>query len=392
MKILNLAWKYLRYIDQAVYSLSTLLLSVLAPFFFSIGQAAEVLYLISYLLLFLAGTTAFFVTPILSIYDESNELVSKIFRIFSVLILFVFFVTFIIGNILVIEDIFFFYFAYSFCVLELLRRIFIRKNYNNYSFILSIGMFVLILISYCLAYINQNEFWKILFYFILCLISIGVYFYFKKIDCNVQIDNIFLKKILKNGIYSLGSFFVMWCATQGIFVVFYEEIDNIVFVEQKLIFSILGFFNIIMIVQENKYQPLYSKSVIENNKKILQSYDKYVNYESYILLIFCFLLFFIFLFFDYQFYISFFIFTIYRFLMGISKSKVYFLRAINGFRFLLISNIVALSVIALVYFIDGLRYFNFYQIPLYFLIHSFVFLIIVTYFRNRGFYAKHWDI
>ncbi|VXA81322.1 membrane hypothetical protein [Acinetobacter sp. 8I-beige] len=392
MKILNLAWKYLRYIDQAVYSLSTLLLSVLAPFFFSVGQSAEVLYLISYLLLFLAGTTAFFVTPILSIHDESNVLVSKIFRIFSALILFVFILTFIVGNILIIKNIFFFYFAYSFCVLELLRRIFIRKNYNNYSFILSVGVLVLILISYFLSNIIHNDFWEILFYFILFLTSIGVYFYFKEIDCNVEISNIFLKNFLRNGIHSLGSFIVMWCATQGVFVVFYGSIDNAIFVEQKLIFSVLGFFNIIMIVQENKYQPLYSKSVAEGNMEILQSYDKHVNHESYILLTFCFLLFFIFYFFNYKFYISFFIFAIYRFLMGISKSKVYFLRAIGRFEFLLISNIVALSVIAVVYFVGGLNYFNFYQIPLYFLIHSLVFLIIVTYFRNRGFYAKHWDI
>ena len=108
MKILNLVWKYLRYIDQAIYSLSTLLLSVLAPFFFSVDQAAEVLYLISFLLLFLAGTTAFFVTPILSIHDESNELVSKIFRIFSIFIIFIFFITFILKNIFVIENIYFF--------------------------------------------------------------------------------------------------------------------------------------------------------------------------------------------------------------------------------------------------------------------------------------------
>ena len=392
MKILNLAWKYLNYIDQAVYSLSTLLLSVLAPFFFSVGKAAEVLYLISYLLLFLAATTAFFVTPILSIHDESNELVSKIFRIFSALILIVFLVTLIVGNIFIIEDIFFFYFAYSFCVLELLRRIFIRKNYNNYSLMLSVGMLLLILISYILCSITKIDFWEISFYFILFLTSMGGYFYFKTIDCNVGISNIFFKNILRNGFYSLGSFLVMWCATQGIFVVFYGDVDNTVFVEQKLIFSVLGFFNIIMIVQENKYQPLYSKSIVDSNVKILKSYDKRVNYESYILLIFCFLLFFVFLILDYKFYISFLIFAIYRFLMGISKSKVYFLRAIGKFEFLLISNIVALSVIAIVYFIGGLSYFDFYQIPLYFLIHSLVFLIIVTYFRNRDYYAKHWNI
>ena len=292
MKILNLALKYIKYIDQAIYSLSTLLLSVLAPFFFSVDRAAEILYLISFLLLFLAGTTAFFVTPILSIHDESNELVSKIFKTFSIFILSIFFITLLLSNIVFVRNIFFFYFAYSFCYLELLRRIFIRKNYNNYSFILSIGMLVLILISYFLSSIIQIDFWEILFYFSFLLVSSGVYFYFKNINCNVVFDNTFLKKIFRNGFLSLGSFAVMWCATQGVFVVFYNDMDNAIFVEQKLIFSLLGFFNIIMIVQENKYQPLYSKSIADSNLQLLEKYDKSVNYESYILLVFCFLWFF----------------------------------------------------------------------------------------------------
>ena len=78
--------------------------------------------------------------------------------------------------------------------------------------------------------------------------------------------------------------------------------------------------------------------------------------------------------------------------MGISKKRIYFVRAIGKFEYLLASNMIALGIIAIIYFIGGLNYFDIYQIPLYFLIHSLIFLIIVTYFRNRGFHAKHWDI
>lgn len=253
-------------------------------------------------------------------------------------------------------------------------------------------MLVFILLSYFLSSIIQIDFWEILFYFNFFLVSSGVYFYFKNIDCDVIFDNIFLKNIFRNGFLSLGSFAVMWCATQGVFVVFYNDMDNAIFVEQKLIFSVLGFFNIIMIVQENKYQPLYSKSIADSNLQLLEKYDKSVNYESYILFVFCFLFFVGFFILDYSFYLSFFIFALYRFLMGISKKRIYFVRAIGKFEYLLASNIVALGVIAIIYFIGGLSYFDIYQIPLYFLIHSLIFLIIVTYFRNRGFYAKHWDI
>ena len=173
---------------------------------------------------------------------------------------------------------------------------------------MSMGTFLFIVISYILYKITQIQFWKILFYSIAFLTAFGMYFYFKNIDCKFKINKNFLINIYRNGFYSLGSFLIMWCATQGVFVVFYGDIDDTAFVEQKLLFSVLGFFNIIMIVQENKYQPLYAKSIVNSNIEILNNYDKAVNRESYILLFFCSLIVVIFYISGYEFYISFFIF------------------------------------------------------------------------------------
>jgi len=392
MNILSIFSKYFRYFDQALYSLSTLLLSILAPLFFFKDKAAEILYLISFLLLFLASVTAFFVTPILSIYDESNNLVSKIFKLFFYVLIFCFLTVFSLEILLGIKNIYFFYFSFLFCTIELLRRIFIRKEFYVYSFLLSSGMFILFPLAYFISSYYFFDFWELLFYLSFFLALLGSLIYKKNISVRVTLDKIFLNKILEIGFFSIGSFFLMWCATQGIFVVFYNDLDHSVFVEQKVIFSILGFFNIIMIVQENKYQPLYAKAVGDTNIGKLKQYDKSVNFESYMLFFLCSIIFLLLYFMEYSYYISFFIFSLYRFFLSISKINIYYIRAIGKFKYLLLANFIALFFVLIIYILDFLVVFNHYQIPLYFLIHSFVFFIVTYLFRSREFYAKHWNI
>ena len=162
MNVLSIYSKYFRYFDQAIYSLSTLLLSILAPLFFFEDKAAEILYLISFLLLFLAGITAFFVTPILSIHDDSNNLVSKIFKLFSCVFVFGFLTVFSLKIFLNIENVYFYYFCFLFCAIELLRRIFIRKDFDVYSFFLSSGMFVLFPLAYFISSSYIFNFWSYL--------------------------------------------------------------------------------------------------------------------------------------------------------------------------------------------------------------------------------------
>lgn len=392
MKILSVCSKYFRYIDQAIYSLSTLLLSILAPLFFFEAKAAEILYLISFLLLFLASVTAFFVTPILSIHDDSNTLVSRIVRLFSYVLIFCFLTVFSLKILLDIKNIYFYYFSFLFCTIELLRRIFIRKDFYVYSFFLSSGMFILFPSAYFISSFYLFDFWEVLFFISFFLVFLGYLFYKKNIDVRVTLDKSFLNKIFEIGFFSIGSFFLMWCATQGIFVVFYNGLEHAVFVEQKVIFSILGFFNIIMIVQENKYQPLYAKAVGDNNISKLKNYDKSVNFESYMLFFLCFIIFLLLYFMKYSYYISFFIFALYRFFLSVSKINIYYIRAVGKFKYLLLANLIALLVVLIVYILNFLVVFNHYQIPLYFLIHSFVFLIVTYLFRSREFYAKHWNI
>ncbi|WP_180108598.1 hypothetical protein [Acinetobacter sp. YH12147] len=392
MNILNIFSKYFRYFDQAIYSLATLLLSILAPLFFFEDKAAEILYLISFLLLFLAGTTAFFVTPILSIYDDSNSLVSKVFRLFSYVLIFGFLIVFSLSDLLDIKNIYFYYFSFMFCAIELLRRIFIRKDFNVYSFYLSSGMFVIFLLAYFISSFYFFDFWMVLFYLSFFLALFGFFIYKKNVAVKVSLDKSFLNRVFEIGFISMGSFFLMWCVTQGIFVVFYNGLEHAVFVEQKVIFSVLGFFNIVMVVQENKYQPLYAKAVVGSDVFKIRSYDRSVNFEGYALLFICFILFILFYFMKYSFYISFFIFALYRFFLSISKINVYYIRAIGKFKYLLLANMIALLVTFVVYLLGFLVVFYNYQIPLYFLIHSSVFLITTYFFRSRDFYAKHWNI
>ncbi|RSN75492.1 hypothetical protein [Acinetobacter haemolyticus] len=392
MNVLSIFSKYFRYFDQAIYSLSTLLLSILAPLFFFEDKAAEILYLISFLLLFLAGITAFFVTPILSLHDDSNNLVSKIFKLFSCVFVFGFLTVFSLKIFLDIENIYFYYFCFLFCAIELLRRIFIRKDFYVYSFFLSSGMFVLFPLAYFISSSYIFNFWEVLFYLSFFLALLGFFIYKKNVAVKVSLDKSFLNRVFEIGFISMGSFFLMWCATQGIFVVFYNGLEHAIFVEQKVIFSVLGFFNIVMVVQENKYQPLYAKAVVDGDIFEVRNYDRSVNFEGYALLFFCFILFILFYFMKYSFYISFFIFALYRFFLSVSKINVYYIRAIGKFKYLLLANMIALLVIFIVYLLDCLVVFYNYQIPLYFLIHSLVFLITTYFFRSREFYAKHWNI
>lgn len=392
MNIVEIFTKYFRYLDQAIYSISTLLLSILAPLFFSKEQSAEILYLISFLLLFLAGVSAFFITPILSLHDDSNNLVSKMVKLFLYVAIFITLAIFFSKILFNIQNIYFYYFSLLFCNIELLRRIFIIKNFHIFSFFLSCSMFILIPLTYFITSQYIFNFWKVLFYFSIPIIILGYYFFKKNIGSKVILDKKFLNKIFKIGFFSIGSFVVMWCATQGIFVVFYEILDNSVFVEQKLIFSVLGFFNVVMIVQENKYQPLYAKAIVNNDLVQIKHYNKAVNIESYLLLLVCIICFFIFYVLDYSFYLAFLIFSIYRFLMSISKSNIYCIRAIGKFKYLVGANLIALFIIYTLFLFKLLNVFGNYQIPLYFSIHAFIFFILTYYLKNRGFYAKHWNI
>lgn len=389
-KIINS--KYFRYIDQAFYSVSTLLLSVLAPLCLMESDAAEVLYLISFLLLCLSLTTAFFVTPIITINDDSNETISRIFIIFVGILVFLFSTTFVLNKIVDLKNLLFFYFVYLFCSLEFFRRVFIRKNLHKFSFFISMGMFFLIPLSYFFVFFYKTDIWLSLSLSLAFLFFCSVAFLASFISFKVNLNLEFIKKIFRIGLVSVGSFFVMWCSTQGVFVILYDHISHNVFIEQKLIFSILGFFNIIMLVQENKYQPLYSKAISSMDFSNIKKYDLSVNLESYIFLFLGILFFTFFWLLNFSFYLSFLLFTVFRFLMAISKSKVYYIRAIGRFEYLLYSNLIALILLLFIYIFGWFSAFKEYQIPMYFVTHAFVFWILTNLWKKRGSNEKYWVV
>lgn len=387
MNIILKTKKYLKYIDQGIYSLSTLLLSLLAPLFFSDQVSAEILYLISFLLLFLAATSAIFVTQILSTHDEDGFLLSKIFTIFVWTSILAFTATFLLDSLFTISYIYFFYFSYVFCTVDFLRRLFIRQRKDNCSLYLSVFSLITIPLSYFVASTFNMELWKTAFILLSLIVSPFYYIYFKLFWIKPTFESSFTIKFIKNAILALLSFGIAWAATQGIFVILYDQVGNTIFVKQKIIFSILGFFNVIMIVQENKYQPLYSHALKTGLTDSVIHLDKSVNLESHLLLILCLFISMIFYVVDSDLFLSFFIFSIYRYIFGLSKKYVYYLRADDKYQFLVISNLLSVLSLGGIYLIIG-KYLNTdIVIPLFFIIHSSVFLMTISFLKSRSYYA-----
>lgn len=392
MNIVRILKKFSKYIDQGFYSLCTLLLSLLAPVFFSNQESAEILYLISFLLLFMAATTAIFTTQMLSIYDKDNQVVEKIFRMFIGTSLIVYLITLVWHITIGLENPFFFYFAYLFCTIDFFRRMFIRQGKDNWSLYLSTSCLIIVTSSYFIANIININFWQIAFFLSLTIVLPSYYFYIKNFRCKVLYEIDFIKRFVKNGILALASFGLAWAATQGIFVTLYDSVGSSIFVEQKLIFSILGFFNIIMIVQENKYQPLYAAVVLNENATSISKLDKLVNTESHILFIVCIVLFLIFYIVNLDFYLSFLIFSIYRYFFGLSKKNIYYFRAIGRYQYLLISNLLSLIILGVIYVFANDKIYTDYIIPICFLMHSIVFLFTSNFFKLRNINEKYWNI
>ena len=392
MSIVEKIDKYLQYVDQGVYSLSTLLLSLLAPVFFSSEKSAEILYLISFLLLFLAATTAIFTTQMLSMHDEKKESVEKVFKLFFLTLLIACFITFIWQVLLGLENSFFFYFSYIFCAIDFLRRVFIRQGKELWSLYISISCFVFVPTSYYISSISDISFWKIAFFPALTIVLCSFLFYISFFSFRVVYSKSFIKVFSKNGFLALTSFFLVWCTTQGIFVILYDSVENSIFVQQKLIFSVLGFFNIIMIVQENRFQPLYTYSFIHGDIKKIKILDKSVNIESHILFSLCIFLSILFYIFSMSFYFYFLLFSIFRYFIGLSKAPVYYFRAAGKYVYLVLSNSLSLFALGFLYLTTNNEIRMGYVIPIYFLVNSSVFLLTIVFFRFRSVHAKHWSI
>ncbi len=389
MGVIARVTKYVRYVDQGLYSLSTLSLSLLAPVFFEAEKSAQILYLISFLLLFLAVTTAVFVTQLLSMHDEKNETVERISKLFFESILIAFTLTagwhFFVG----LEDPFFFYFSYLFCSIDFLRRLFIRRGEVLWSLCLSMGFMLIIPVAYYLASNLDMNFWTVAFCLSLALILPFFCPYIRWFRYKIKYEKTFIINFVKNGILALISFLLVWAVTQGIFVVFYSAVENYIFVQQKLIFSILGFFNIIMLVQENKYQPLYAASFSRKDLVSIKDFDKKVNLESHYLLLLCVSIFFMLYFFDFDFYIHFLLFAIYRYFMSLSKRHVYYIRASGNYYYLVIANVLSICFLGFFYLLLKEFIDISYAVPICFILYAIFFISTLMLLKSRGNHAEH---
>lgn len=392
MKLDNKIFNYLRYIDQGFYSLSTLLLSLLAPVFFSTEISAEILYLISFFLLFLAIVTAIFVTQMLSIHDENNEVSEKIFRLFILFVFIIFTVTYIWQFFVGIKNPFFFYFSYLFCIIEFIRRLFIKQGEEVWSLCISIACLIFIPSSYYFASLRGGGLWKILSFSMVIIVLPTLYLYFVRFHCQVNYDRRFIRSFFKNGLLALFSFGLVWVATQGVFVVFYENVGSKEFVQQKLMFSILGFFSIIMLVQENKYQPLYSSAISRKDLALLKKFDRAVGVESHLLFILCIVLTLIFFITGFDFYLSFLLFSVYRYILGFSKKYIYYLRAEGDYIHIALSNLYSLIILGIVYVIFFERIDTKYIIPVFFIIQVSTFLFMISFYKLRSIHEKYRNI
>jgi hypothetical protein len=379
-----------RYVDQGVYSLATLLLSLLAPVFYSPEESAELLYFVSFLLLFLAATTAIFVTQMLSMHDAEGRNEKKFLGMFVVCISVAFMVTGVLQLFAGLKEPFFYYFSYIFCLVEFNRRLFLRVGRDGWSLILSVGCFLIVPLSYLLAGVLFAGFWKVAFVigvvFVIPVFCVSLFV----VGVEIPKDCIFLKKIATNGVQSLTSFGLVWMVTQGVFVAFYDVVDGATFVQQKLIFSVLGFFNVFLIVQENKYQPLYSSAVMRGDVSLLKKYDSDVNKEGRVLLGFCALAFVLMIAVDVGYSFSFILFSVYRYFASISKSSVYYFRAVGKYFYLMLSNIFSLIALLVVYFLWGEKISPAYVIPVFFVLHAGVFLMAISFLKIWRSDAERW--
>ncbi|KXJ47581.1 hypothetical protein [Marinobacter sp. Hex_13] len=379
---------FFRYFDQGLIALIVLAINLIPPQISSSETASHILYQASWILLGSSIAAALFGVPIMAIANSVNaNVIQKCATLHTVilaaltpLIAATYYIDSTTGSFLV--------FTCIWATIELMRKSALSGNRVASSLATSLVCVVAITCAMAGLYLTQSitAFWLIAtaINLPLCLYYLASNLRFKSASKQAASTS----AILKAGLQSSLSFILVWLSTQGLFILLYKFTDNSAFIEQKTLFSLLGVFTLLMTVQENRFQPLYRNIIFRVDAAALRKIERNINVENSLIAIIA-----LFTVVAWYFatntggYIAIILLYFYRLLFASAKKYVYFLRARNLYRQILLSNLAAFiaALIASALIVAASPYAISYALAVY----SVTFYLITRSFYSLG--VKRWN-
>lgn len=379
---------FFRYFDQGLIALIILAINLIPPQISSSETAAHILYQASWILLGSSIAAALFGVPIMAIANSDSANVIKkctsmhitILAALTPLIAVAYYIDSATGSFLV--------FACIWATIELIRKSALSMNRIVSSLAISLGGVIAIASAMAGLYLTQSI---TVFWLIATALNLPLCLYY-------LISNLTPKAaseqpastsvILKTGLQSSLSFILVWLSTQGLFILLYQFTDNSAFIEQKTLFSLLGVFTLLMTVQENRFQPLYRNIISKTDIVSLRKTERNIHFENTLIAVIA--LFTVLAWYfatDTGGYIAIILLYFYRLLFSAAKKFVYFLRAKNLHRQILLSNLAAFiaALIASAAMLKTSPYAISYALAVY----SVVFYLVTRSFYSFG--VKRWN-
>lgn len=279
--------KIIRYVDQILLAISMLAINIIIPIIFPEKISAQILFEASLVLLGSIISASAFGTPYAarpssSAGDELNAI--KLYLAYGAIVAAIASTISIFSGEKKIISFWVISFAYAWGAVDLLRRVALKTGKENIS--ASISFFALIsttgAIIYSQFYNSYSYFWAAAASLLGIFCVASTYFLYRKGAIykgeTGAID--YIKHTRTGSILTLFTYALGWLSTQGFFVAFKSSMNDAVFIETKWTFSLLGVFGIAMAVQENKYQPIISNCVSENNQENLSIARKKIIKEN----------------------------------------------------------------------------------------------------------------
>lgn len=281
----------LSYLDQGIASLVFFSLNVLPPLCMDSASAASVLYSASWAVLGVAFAQSLFGVPLLSTYRAGMEwIISEIAYFYIATVL-------AIGFCIILLDLYFclfqrvslgfFFFIFVSGGAEIARRGLLVQGKTSRSCCISVVYFSSIIVGVLAGSASNDAQW--IWAIASALTGSYVFFIFtndllvfSRAQRTLADVAFHLKSVLVQGSYSLLSFGIFWAGTQGLFIFFYDVTDANVFVQQKILFSIMGLSTVLMVVQENRFQPLYVLLVNKQDRTRLLAAAKEISKQNWL--------------------------------------------------------------------------------------------------------------
>lgn len=379
---------FFRYFDQGLIALIVLAINLIPPQISSSETASHILYQASWILLGSSIAAALFGVPIMAIANSVNaDVIQKcasmhtiILAALTPLIAVAYYIDSTTGSFLV--------FACIWATIELMRKSALSGNRVASSLFTSLLCMVAITCAMTGLYLTQSI---TVFWLIAAAINLPFCLYY--LANNLRLKSVSKQtastsSILQAGVQSSLSFILVWLSTQGLFILLYKFTDNSAFIEQKTLFSLLGVFTLLMTVQENRFQPLYRNIISKADATALSKIERSINVENSLIAIIA-LLTVIAWYFTTNTggYTAIIMLYFYRLLFASAKKYVYFLRAQNLYRQIMLSNLAAF-IAALIASAVTLK-LSPYAISYALAVYSVTFYLITRSFYSLG--VKRWN-